>query len=215
MATRKAALAALRIILSERRNGDDLWTIIQDFRSRSHKGSLQGAFLIGLPNGTLETHNHFDRAIAVVLTSILEQGLETAIKTHFVDLADDPDHNQLFAGDGTGPLTSASAKIRLGYALGVYGKKTRNDLNLIQTVRNTFAHSPRHLQFHDKEIANAVDQIQYLRNFAWGGIFPEPISHTQKFIEAVTHFFVYLHRKPNLQEAPLRYKETETGFLFS
>jgi DNA-binding MltR family transcriptional regulator len=53
------------------------------------------------------------------------------------------ERNQLFGESG--PLTSLAAKARLGHALGLYGRVTRDDIILISKIRNAFAHSPQSL----------------------------------------------------------------------
>lgn len=51
--------------------------------------------------------------------------------------------------DDRGPLRSFSAKISIGYALGIYNDKIQHDLNTVRIVRNAFAHSKKLLDFDD------------------------------------------------------------------
>jgi|HubBroStandDraft_5_1064220.scaffolds.fasta_scaffold53754_1 DNA-binding MltR family transcriptional regulator len=51
--------------------------------------------------------------------------------------------------DERGPLRSFYAKIAVGHAFGIYDDKLRNDLDVIRTVRNAFAHSKKLLHFDD------------------------------------------------------------------
>jgi DNA-binding MltR family transcriptional regulator len=51
--------------------------------------------------------------------------------------------------DDRGPLRSFSAKISIGYALGIYDNKIQRDLNTVRIVRNAFAHSKKLLDFND------------------------------------------------------------------
>jgi hypothetical protein len=46
---------------------------------------------------------------------------------------------------GDAPLATFSAKIRLAYALSIFGSSTRDDLDTIREIRNAFAHSTRPL----------------------------------------------------------------------
>ncbi|MGO9684145.1 MAG: MltR family transcriptional regulator [Beijerinckiaceae bacterium] len=54
--------------------------------------------------------------------------------------------------EDTGPLATFSARINFGYALGLYGKKVKRDLNLIREIRNAFVHSRRHIDFETPEV---------------------------------------------------------------
>jgi DNA-binding MltR family transcriptional regulator len=47
----------------------------------------------------------------------------------------------------SGPLRSFYTKIAMGYALGIYDKNIRSDLNIVRTIRNAFAHSKKLIQF--------------------------------------------------------------------
>jgi len=49
----------------------------------------------------------------------------------------------------SGPLRSFSAKISMGYALGIYSEKIQHDLNIVRVIRNAFAHSKKLLDFDD------------------------------------------------------------------
>jgi DNA-binding MltR family transcriptional regulator len=48
-----------------------------------------------------------------------------------------------------GPLRSFSAKISIGYSLGIYDEKVQRDLNIVRVIRNAFAHSKKLLDFND------------------------------------------------------------------
>jgi hypothetical protein len=56
--------------------------------------------------------------------------------------------DRLLGGDGD--IARFSAKIELGFSLGLYGQKTRNDLHYIRKVRNEFAHYPNRSFGHPK-----------------------------------------------------------------
>ncbi|NQV22182.1 MAG: hypothetical protein HQ511_12280 [Rhodospirillales bacterium] len=124
-----------------------------------------------------------DRAVAIIEATNLEASLEDAIKTKFTDL-DDNDHSNVFESDG--PLASFSSKIRIGYALGVYGKHTRDDLNAIREIRNAFAHARKALLFNTKEITDVCDLLTVigrtpsLTEFA--GIKLPPVTPRENFI---------------------------------
>src|SRR5258708_3381722 len=138
---RATALSRLKDILKSRVLEDDSSVSIWEFDYEDGRGK-----------------NHDDRAAALMTASILEQGLEESILSHLVEL-DDNERRDLFAEDKDSPLASFAARIRIGYALGIYGPKTRNDLTCIRHVRNILAHARKHIDFKTPEIVAACDQI--------------------------------------------------------
>jgi hypothetical protein len=96
-----------------------------------------------------------DRVVAIsicgFLDSFLKAGIVCALPNQTVALA-------LF--EDRGPLESFGAKIVMGHALGLYGKQTRRNLDILRQVRNLFAHdyiSP--LTFATPEIAHACREL--------------------------------------------------------
>jgi hypothetical protein len=61
--------------------------------------------------------------------------------------------------DDRGVLESFGAKITMGHALGLYGKQTRRNLDILRQVRNLFAHGMSQLTFATPEIANACREL--------------------------------------------------------
>jgi DNA-binding MltR family transcriptional regulator len=93
--------------------------------------------------------SHSDQTAAIIASSAVEVALESAIKTRLrrLKLADT---ESLFGG--TGPLATFSAKIQIGYALGIFGPETRHDLTLIKDIRNVFAHNAHNYSFRTKRL---------------------------------------------------------------
>jgi Mannitol repressor len=94
-----------------------------------------------------------DHAIALMGASIAEKALEVAILSQFVDLSTD-ERQRLFDYDKRGPLSDLSAKIKIGYAIGIYGKSTREDLDKVRQIRNAFAHTLQLVTFDTPTIAD-------------------------------------------------------------
>ena len=117
-----------------------------------------------------------DRAVAIIEATKLESELEDAIKSKMVSLSD-TQHGEIFTGEGA--LATFGAKIKIAYALGIFGKQTRKDLDTIRAIRNAFAHCRKPLYFHTEEVADAcalltaVARTPNLSNFK--GI-PRPID---------------------------------------
>ena len=79
---------------------------------------------VGLKAAHLAMYTAFseadDRSAAISAAALTELAVEKAIKLRLRRLTK-TEQNALF--DGTAPLASFSAKIRMGYALGIYGRE--------------------------------------------------------------------------------------------
>lgn len=61
--------------------------------------------------------------------------------------------------DVNGPLGTFSDKIIMAYGMGIFGKKTRHDLDLIRHLRNGFAHCRLPLRFNTPEVKAVCDHL--------------------------------------------------------
>jgi hypothetical protein len=144
-----------------------------------------------------DTHTS-DRTTAIVGASFLERALETAIVTKFVHYLGNEERLDLFDGDRGAPLGSFSARIRIAYALGVYGPKTRDHLNSIRAIRNAFAHSPRVLTFDTAQVREVADQLALYKGHRLDG--PGPMrTPKERFIAHVVWIYA------NLELGTVRY----------
>lgn len=105
----------------------------------------------------LETDS--ERSAAIVAAAILDDILRKTISKKLVKLTKS-ESDKLFRG--TGPLASFSTKIHMGYALGVYGRKTRHDLVALNSVRNLFAHGLLIVTFDTEEVARTLSGFHCL-----------------------------------------------------
>jgi DNA-binding MltR family transcriptional regulator len=103
-----------------------------------------------------------DNSAILLATCYLENALTHAISDHFRDFGDKrtAELALLFDDSSDGPVSTLSAKTRLGYALGVLGPIARNDFNLIRQIRNAFAHPTQHLDFDTPEISETCQKLQ-------------------------------------------------------
>ena len=97
-----------------------------------------------------------DRVAVITLASLIDAGLERAIKSRMRRLKLD-DYNAIFSG--TGPLSGFSARIRVAYALEIIGPLIRNDLSIINEIRNVFAHAPQNLKLHDNRLWMRLERL--------------------------------------------------------
>jgi hypothetical protein len=158
------------------------------------------------------TANPNDRSLALVFGSIIEQILEDAIASHFIQM-DDKGYARFFGPPEEAPITF-DVKIRLGYALGIYGNNSRSDLTCIRHIRNVFAHSKTEITFDSDEITRICDELKYIDFVPWGGMLGQrPKTSRDKFVMAVNHFYIYfVSGRENL---PIRYSDNLLGALFS
>lgn len=100
-----------------------------------------------------------ERSAVLISVSLLEGMLQKALITKLI-LPEKEGLNDLFGS--TAPLRAFSAKIKMGFALGLYGPQTRADLDAIREVRNAFAHSMTPIDFDTPEIINVCNRIKIL-----------------------------------------------------
>ena len=109
-----------------------------------------------------------DYAVALIGSTLIEGALETAIIARFRPL-DQDERRALFSFEKNGPLADLAARIKIAYALEIFGPETRDDLESIRRIRNEFAHHLAVLSFATPEIAaqckepHVVDTLEFSR----------------------------------------------------
>lgn len=108
-----------------------------------------------------------DRGAALMAICQVDQGLELAIlcRFHHVNMKT---RDLLRKPNGT--LSSFMGKIDLGYAFGIYNDKYRENLHIMRSVRNAFAHAALPIDFTTAEI---LTECRRLNNGVLFPIFPE------------------------------------------
>lgn len=90
-----------------------------------------------------------ERGSALLAGALLDDVLVERLREFFV-----PDTDRVESVFGqNGPLGSFSARITMGYLVGLYGPKTRETLDKIRDIRNTFAHVHEIAKFTDPEVS--------------------------------------------------------------
>jgi hypothetical protein len=110
-----------------------------------------------LPHILQEVVEGTDRSAALVLCSIVEVTLIAAITTRMQEM-DSSEFDKLFFG-ADAPLSTLSAKIRVGKAIGLYQSKLESALRKIKNIRNAFAHSAKPLPFAHPLIGKELAEI--------------------------------------------------------
>jgi hypothetical protein len=112
----------------------------------------------GFAEGKITARQYDDRAIVLISTTVVEQSLEGALLKRFKALSPD-EEREIFSEDGA-PLSSFDPKVRIGFALGLFGKLAKTDLATLRHVRNAFAHSRLEITFDTPEIALACAMLR-------------------------------------------------------
>src|SRR5580658_9133428 len=115
----------------------------------------------------LHEQSQFDRATAITAAAYVEDALERALLARLVPLSR-AERDDLFKYER--PLGSFGARIRIGYAINLFGPVTRDELNLIRKVRNVFAHGRRFLTFTQPAIAANCRKLKMPNHFKIGGL---------------------------------------------
>ncbi len=109
------------------------------------------------PAQTQQIFNRFkdmdDRTCAIILGAMLDHSLERLLLLHMQPLSK-TQREQLFSG--TAPLSSFSSKIRLASALGIVGPDMTQDFQVLNEIRNAFAHSSHEVTFRNRSIRDRL-----------------------------------------------------------
>src|ERR1019366_4248750 len=107
-----------------------------------------------------ELESDTPRAAAILAATLLEDILLLSLLSAMRPLSQE-EEDRLFVG--LAPLSSFSAKIQLGYAIKIYGSKTRHDLDTIREIRNAFAHVVTSISFDTTEISDRCTGFHCLK----------------------------------------------------
>ena len=115
-------------------------------------------------------------ATAILGAVLVEHELDGLLRPKFKKI-DDDEWRDLQSEQG--PLRSFSAKITIGFALGIYNNKIKADLDIVRVVRNAFAHSRKLLDFDDPLIIRELIAA-HLLPAAFKKILQKPTSRNGK-----------------------------------
>lgn len=102
-----------------------------------------------------------DRSSALIGCAMVDATLVMALRSRFVKMTED-EFESLFYSQ-TAPLSSFSARIKVGRAIGIYGSKLHNMMDVIRRVRNAFAHSLRPIRFTEPLVAKECSALPEAR----------------------------------------------------
>lgn len=98
-----------------------------------------------------------DRVLAIIDSAILEQKLEQALSGRMGHLSK-LEQDTLFIGERA-TLGTFAAKIKIGYAFSLFGKRTRDELERIKSIRNQFAHAAKPINFETKAVRDECQKL--------------------------------------------------------
>ena len=104
-----------------------------------------------------------DRSTAIVTTSLLEDMIVTAIKSHFSQ-SDVKIEGEFMKGYG--PLASFRSRIDLGFFMGIYSKDCHDRLLRIKNIRSRMAHKIEIQTFETQEIKDLLDFLPSANDLA-------------------------------------------------
>ena len=125
-----------------------------------------------------------DRSVVILAGSFIEMTLEKYLR---MKLVDSESVAQLFSGYA--PLATFSAKIEVGFALGLLPVHVYQDLKVVKKLRNIFAHEVEPWNFDSQRVGDICanfNKIKRTDGSSW-----ELTSAREKFLSAV--FFSLLH----------------------
>lgn len=97
------------------------------------------------------------RAAVLIITSILDHMMESAISLFFVDLSEKK-FTSVFRS-GRAPFSDLSSKIIISNALGILDDDAVVQLQMIRRIRNAFAHTVRMIDFDSPVIADECNKL--------------------------------------------------------
>jgi hypothetical protein len=113
-----------------------------------------------------------DHALAITAAAYVDYSVEMLIRSRMrIDKDEDP---RMFGGAGNGILATASSKITIAYAAGLIEKSWRDDLRVINRVRNVFAHSMHKIEFRNSEVAALCRTLSLTERR--NDLFPDPAT---------------------------------------
>ncbi|QGM46842.1 hypothetical protein [Methylocystis heyeri] len=124
-----------------------------------------------------------DRSAAIVLASVVDRYLESAIIDSFVRNDRKTKENLTATG---GSLDGFFSKIHLGYAMGLYNQQKCNELEAVRRIRNSFAHSAKNITFETPQISVECSIFRPLRRLGSNA------SNREKYISACERIAMFL-----------------------
>lgn len=149
-----------------------------------------------------EMYGQSDRAAAITASAFFEEKLVAALVSRFVPLSNTI-RDELFEGP-VASLRGLSAKIDIGYAVGLYGKVTRTDLHKARTIRNDFAHHYSIRAFSHPKVLEKCNALMMLKAMPRNALRPaETLDARGLYLNTLTIAGQLLKTRLPKDEAPI------------
>ena len=105
-----------------------------------------------------------DRAAVILVASILDEILETLIKSRLTPV---PTAQDSLFDNATSPLSSFSSKIDMAFRIGLISGKLARDIHIIRKIRNSFAHDVYGCSFENGSVKSRVRELENSASSVW------------------------------------------------
>ncbi|HXC29421.1 MAG TPA: hypothetical protein VNV38_15805 [Stellaceae bacterium] len=126
-----------------------------------------------------------NRTAAIVGAGLLENNLALAIMVRFRPLTP-TQQKDMFDNDNS-PLGSFNHKIKIGFAVNLFGERVREDLDAIRRIRNSFAHHLYVRDFDHDEVKDECDSLHFPRWDSWSTTKPETKYRRMRYLNTAAH----------------------------
>lgn len=103
-----------------------------------------------------EFEKESDRAAAILAVSLIDEALNTLLKSYFVPIPNSTD--PLFDG-ANAPVGTFSSKITISHRLGLISANLCRDIHLLRKIRNLFAHDIYGCNFKNGSIKSRIIEL--------------------------------------------------------
>jgi len=110
-----------------------------------------------------------DHALAITAAAYVDYAVEMVIRDRM--RIDKDEATRIFDGAQNGILSTASSKITIAYAARFIEKSSRDDLRIVNRVRNIFAHSLHQIDFKHPDVAAQCRKLSLVQRRA--DMFPD------------------------------------------
>jgi DNA-binding MltR family transcriptional regulator len=129
-----------------------------------------------------------DRAAVILVVSIIDENLETLLKSYLVP---NPTANDSLFDSATSALSNFSSKIDMAYRIGLISGKFARDLHIVRKIRNSFAHDIYGCNFQNGSV---LARIRELENSFHNDILEviERIDRNDNLLKGIRGKFIYM-----------------------